>query len=92
MSDIIIPLVIGSLISLVSTVTGITLKHWLDNRRMKVAFKEYPIRVLYDKQTEFLDELAPLLGEINGYLANIDVWLHEKSPDAKQRLKKAGDA
>jgi hypothetical protein len=92
MLDIIIPLLIGSLISLISTVTGITLKHWLDNRRMKIALKEYPIRVLYDKQTEFLDKLSPLLSEINGYLSKIDVWLNEKSPEAKQKVKESAEA
>jgi len=91
MPDATIPLIIGGLISLVSTVTGITVKHWLDNRRMEAALKEYPMRVLYKKQTEFLDRLAPVLSEINGYLSKIDVWLGEKSPDAKQKAREAAE-
>jgi hypothetical protein len=82
----------GSAISLVSTISVIILKHWLDTRIMATRVKEYPLKTLYDKQTEFFDKVAPILGEINGFLSEIDVWIVEKSPDAKKRTQKTAQS
>ncbi len=79
----------GGAISLVSAISGILLKYWLDTRTAATRLKEYPLKTLYDKQTEFFDKLAPILGEINGFLSGIDVWIFEKSPDAKEKAQKA---
>jgi len=85
-------LIVGGAISLVSTISGIMLKHWLDARIMATRFKEYPLKILYDKQTEFFDKVAPILGEINGFLSGIDIWIVEKSPDAKKNAQEAAQS
>lgn len=80
---------IGGLISLVSTLAGIFIKYWLDEKKLETQIKVHPIQVLYNKQTEFFDKLAPILLEINGYITIIDVWLRETTGDAKKRVQKA---
>jgi len=81
--------ILGGLISLISVVVSIVLQHILSIRKMVHESKVYPSHVLYDKQIEFFDALAPLFGQINGYITAIDVWLTEKNNKAKNELKKA---
>jgi len=85
----IIALILGGLISLISAVVGIVLQHLLSIRKMVHESKVHPSRVLYDKQVEFLDALAPLFDRINGYITTIDVWLAEDDDQTKAELKKA---
>jgi hypothetical protein len=51
--------------------------------------KQHPFKVVYDKQTEFIDKLTPVLDGLNGYITTIDVWLGEKSAEAPKRVKEA---
>ena len=89
MNSILLILIIGGLISLVSAIVGIALQHLLSMRRMLHESKLHPSRVLYDKQIEFLDALAPLFDQINGYITTIDVWMGEKGEKAKAEVEKA---
>ncbi len=89
MNSSIILVLIGGLISLVSTTTGIFIKYWFDKKKLESQIKLHPMQVLYNKQTEFFDKLAPLLLEINSYITTIDVWLGVTTEDAKKRVQKA---
>jgi hypothetical protein len=80
---------IGGLISLVSTLAGIALEHWFYLLKQKRETRTYPAEVLFNKQTEFYDKAAHILPEINGYITTVDVWLFEKSPDAKRKAQDA---
>jgi len=82
---------VGGLISLVSTVSGIFISHWLEAKRESRQVKRYPTEVLYNKQTEFFDKVVTILDEVNGYITEIDVWLGEKGEEANERLTKAVD-
>lgn len=82
---------IGGVISLVSTLAGILLQYWLEKRKLATQIKEHPTRVVYDKQTEFFDKLAPILLEVNSYISSIDVWLHETGKRARQKVKEVSD-
>jgi len=80
---------IGGLISLVSTHTGIFIKYWLDKKKLESQIKNHPIQVLYNKQTEFFDKLAPLLLEINSYITTVDVWVGKTTDNAQKRVQNA---
>jgi hypothetical protein len=81
--------ILGGLISLISAVVGILLQHFLSIRKMLHESKVHPSRVLYDKQLEFLDALALLFDQINGYITTMDVWLGERGDKAKAEVEKA---
>lgn len=87
MGSPVVIIIIGGLISLVSTITGIFIKYWLDKKKIESQIKLHPIQVIYNKQTEFFDKLAPLLLEINGYITTIDVWLEETTKEAKKECR-----
>jgi len=80
-------IVIGAIVSLVSVVVTAILTHILDMRKLRINMKNYPSKVLYDKQTEFFDKLIPVLDRLNGYIAFIDVWLGENSDDAPEKVR-----
>jgi len=80
-------LLIGGLISLVSTLAGIALQHRFDLQKQERETRQYATQVLYGKQTEFYDKAAQILPEINGYITAVNVWLGEPGPDAKQKVK-----
>lgn len=82
-------LLVGGAISLVSAGIGIILQHFLNIRKLIHESKIHPSRVLYDKQIEFIDALAPLFDQINGYITTIDVWLGEKGDKAKAKVDEA---
>lgn len=82
-------LLIGGLISLISALSGIILQHILAMRKLVTETRQHPFRVVYDKQTEFFDALAPILLELNSYITAIDVWLGETSRDAPAKVEKA---
>jgi len=79
----------GGFISLVSTISGIFISHWLEAKRESRQVKRYPTEVLYNKQTEFFDKVVAVLDEVNGYITEIDVWLGENGEEANERLVKA---
>jgi len=83
------PVVIGGLISGVSVLAGVVLKHWLDILKLGTEIKQHPSYVIYDKQIEFFDKLVPIIEDLNGYITTIDVWLGETSKDAKERVQEA---
>lgn len=78
---------IGGLISLVSTLAGIALKHWFDLHKQEHETRRYPAEVLFNKQTEFYDKVFHIIPKINGYITAVDVWLWEKAPDANRKAK-----
>jgi hypothetical protein len=80
-------LLVGGLVSLVSTISGIVVTHWLEVRREAKKVKQHPTEVVYNKQTEFFDKIVIILDQINGYLTEIDVWLEEDSDKPQKRLK-----
>lgn len=45
------------------------------------------MRVLYEKQIEYYDELLKILPEVNEYITSIDVWLGEPGAQAQERVK-----
>src|SRR4030067_1824588 len=88
--DIQIKLVLmGGLISLISTLAIIFIQHELAMRKTTAELKQHPFKVVYDKQTEFIDKLSPIIDELNSYITTIDVWLGEKSLEAPERVKQA---
>jgi len=82
---------LGGLISLVSALSGIILQHILAMKKLVAETRQYPFRVVYNKQTEFFDALAPILLDLNSYITTIDVWLGETSNDAPTRIKQAAE-
>ena len=82
-------ILVGGTISLVSAAIGILLQHFLGIRRLIHESRTHPSRVLYDKQIQFLDTVAPLFDQINGYITILDVWLGEKGEKAKAEVKTA---
>jgi hypothetical protein len=82
-------LLVGGLVSLVSTIMGIVVAHWLEIRREAIKVKQHPTEVLYDKQTEFFDKIVVILDQINGYLTEISVWLEEDNDKAQKKLRQA---
>jgi hypothetical protein len=87
MGDQVTLLLIGGLISLVSTRAGIALQHWFGLQKQEREMRQHPSQVLYGKQTEFYDKAAQILPEINGYITAVNVWLGETGPDAKHKAK-----
>lgn len=82
-------LLLGGLISLVSALSGIILQHILAMKKLVEETRQHPFRVVYNKQTEFFDALAPILLDMNSYITTIDVWLGETSNDAPARVEQA---
>ena len=81
--------IIGSCISLVSALSTIVVKHWLDLLKVRSQLREYPSRIIYDKQIQFIEKIIPLLDRLNGYITEIDVWLGEEGEDARVRIQEA---
>ncbi len=90
MSDSLSAVVVGGIIALVSSSATIFLQNWFEKSRQ---LKQHPSQIVYNKQIEFIDKMAPLLSEINGYITAIDVWTEEwirvKSNEAKKRREEA---
>lgn len=84
-------LLIGGLISLISALSGIILQHILSMRKLVTETRQHPFRVVYNKQTEFFDALAPIILDLNSYITTIDVWLGETSSDAPEEVEKAAE-
>jgi len=82
-------LLLGGLISLVSALSGIILQHVLAMKKLVAETRQHPFRVVYNKQTEFFDALAPILLALNSYITFIDVWLGETSNDAPAKVELA---
>lgn len=82
---------IGGAISLVSTLTAILLQHLLSIQKLRTETRQYPFKVVYDKQTAFFDRLAPICLELNSFTTTVDVWLGETTPDARARVKEAAE-
>lgn len=82
-------LLVGSLISLVSALSGIVLQHVLAMKKMVAETRQHAFRIVYAKQTEFFDALAPILVDLNSYITTVDVWLGETSVDAPARAEEA---
>jgi len=80
-------LLLGGLISLVSALSGIMLQHVLAMKKLVAETRQHPFRVVYDKQTQFFDALAPILLALNSYITFIDVWLGETSNDAPAKVE-----
>ena len=86
-----LPYLIGGLISLVSALAVVILQHKLSMQKMVIERRHHPFRVVYDKQIEFFDSLAPILLDLNSYITAIDVWLGEASKAAKEKVKEAAE-
>jgi hypothetical protein len=65
--------------------------HLLEMNRRTLAVREHPSRILYDKQVEFFDSLAPLLEKLKEHTTAIDVWLEETAAVPPERLKEVRD-
>jgi len=89
MASELVLLVVGGLLTFLSAIGGFALNHWLDMRKAVMQSKQYPARVVYDKQIEFFDLVGPILLRLNDYITTIDAWLGETSEDAKLELQKA---
>ena len=85
----VILVIVGGLISLISTIAGIVLQYWFNLHKMRHEIRRYPTEVLFNKQTEFYDKSVRDLQEVNGYITTINVWLGETSPDAKRKALEA---
>lgn len=82
---------IGGLVSLLSTLAGMILQHWLEKQKITIQARQHLTQIVYAKQTEFFDKLSPILAEINGYITTIGVWLAEKDKEAKEKVKQAAN-
>jgi len=79
--------IIGGLVSLVSSLATIALQHWLSRCRQEHETRRYPREVLFNKQTEFYEKAIKVLRGVNEYITTLDVWLRETSPDAKRKVQ-----
>ena len=89
MDNSVVLVLVGGFVSLVSALAGIAFQHHLEMRKVRVQFKQHPMSVVYNKQTEFLERLAPVLLDINSYITEVGAWLAEQSP---RGIKRATDA
>jgi len=71
----------------VSALAGIALQQRFELRKQEHETRRYPTEVLFNKQTEFYDKVAPILTSINEYITTVDVWLGETSPDAERKVR-----
>ena len=81
--------ILGSLITLISALSGIILQHVLAMKKFIAETRQHPFRIVYNKQTEFFDALSPILLVLNSYITTIDVWLGETSNIANAKVKEA---
>jgi hypothetical protein len=82
-------MIIGAAISLVSTIAVMVANSLLQRRRMEHQSRQYPSRVVYDRQMQFFEAVGPILSDMNSYITTIDVWLGESGPGAIAQVKKA---
>jgi len=91
MASPVLYIIIGGCISLVSALSGIILQHILSMKKMRAETRQHPFRIVYNKQTEFFDALAPILVDLNIYITTLDVWLHETSAKARLKIEEAAE-
>jgi hypothetical protein len=84
-------ILIGGLVSLVSALAVISLQHILSMRKLITETRRYPFQVVYNKQTEFFNEVASILPDLNSYITEIDVWLGEQSSNAPMKEKQLAE-
>lgn len=60
-------------------------------KKLLIETRQHPFRVVYNKQTEFFDALAPILLDLNSYISTIDVWLSETSINAHKKVEQAAE-
>jgi hypothetical protein len=77
-------LLIGGLISLVSTLAATTLQHWFDLQKKDRETRQHLTQILYSKQTRFYDKAAQILSALNGYITTVNVLLGETGQDPKR--------
>ena len=80
-----------ALIAVFSLVLGQVLQHLLELRKRRAQLKDYPSRVLYDKQVQFFDAVASVLVEVNVYLNRIQGWLGIGTMDRAQQEADSND-
>lgn len=81
--------IVGGAVSLVSALATIIVQHWLNMRRVRRQLREYPSRVIYDKQMQFSEKVLTLFDRLNGYITRIDVWLGESGEKAREEVEEA---
>ena len=81
--------IVGGAVSLVSALATIIVQHWLDLRKVRSQLREYPSRIIYDKQMQFFERMLSLFDRLNGYITRIDVWLGESGKKAREEVEEA---
>lgn len=79
----VILVLIGGLVSLVSSAVIIFLQHRWEKQKLDIQSRQHFTQIIYAKQTEFFDRVYPILGKLNGYITAIYVWLEEKDKKDK---------
>jgi hypothetical protein len=79
----------GGAVSLLSTIAGMVVQHILEMRKVRHQLREHPFTVLYNKQTEFLELLAPVLGKVNSFIAEIQACLAGGTPGGVRKARGA---
>jgi len=77
--------VAAALIAVFSLVLGQVLQYVLELRKRRAQLKDYPSRILYDRQLQFIDAAAPVLVEVNTYLNRVQAWLGVGTMDRAQQ-------
>lgn len=90
MGNSVILLLIGGFISLISVLAGAWIQHCFEMRKLKRQMLEHPRHIMYEKQTEFFENLIYTLPKINSHIASVLLCLHQKSSsEAKEMLNDA---
>jgi hypothetical protein len=80
---------VGGAVSLFSTLAGMGIQHMLEMRKIRHQLREHPFTVLYNKQTEFLELLAPVLGGVNSFITEINACLGVGTAGGKRKARAA---
>jgi hypothetical protein len=89
MGNSMVLVLVGGAVSLFSTIAGMIVQHMLEMRKVRHQLREHPFTVLYNKQTEFLELLAPVLGNVNSFITEIDACLAGGTPGGVRKARTA---
>jgi len=93
MSDSIVSIIqvlIVGILPFIGAILGFLFSYWIEKSKTKALVKEYPTKIVYDKQTEFFDQLPPLFDNMDGYITSIKAYLNEgKVTDYQKDLEKS---
>jgi hypothetical protein len=72
MSEPVLLVLLGGLISLVSTLSVLAIQHLMEREKTKLSFKKHSLTVVYNEQIEFIKKIYPIHKELIGLMYYIE--------------------